>query len=83
MMARVADSSQAHERLLNVTHRRFQDTLVLLFTPHLAVLLSLVVHLAAVRGHVLYATSPRLPFGGFTPSWTAILSEIMFSNAPE
>ena len=57
MMARVADSRQAHERLLNVTRRIFQDARVLLFTPHLAVLLSLVVHLVAVRGHVLYATS--------------------------
>ena len=56
-MARVADSRQAHERLLNVARRRFQDALVLLFTPHLAVLLSLDVHLAAVRGHELYATS--------------------------
>ena len=55
MMARVADSRQSHERLLNVTHRRFQDALVLLVTPHLAVLLSLAVNLSC--GHVLYATS--------------------------
>ena len=59
-MARVADSRQSHERLLNVTHRRFQDALVLLVTPHLPVLLSLVHLSCGVRSRTLRHLDFRL-----------------------